>query len=196
MAQTKILVDTNSYFRLAQNIHPLLCKPFGKEKYTLYAHADLNTELRGVNRVKSKFSWVKEKKYKEARGRSVTISKKVKDEIDQNYDYMWQHALDEFHDPNGKRPGEVDTRILATALALDLYVVTDDQDMIQLGQDFEVKQMTSLALMKLMLDEEHINLEKIEQVVEQWQYDNETPHRNWKKEYKKLFEENPPIYNE
>jgi hypothetical protein len=38
MAQTKILIDTNSYFRLAQNLHPLLKTPFGKAEYTIYAH--------------------------------------------------------------------------------------------------------------------------------------------------------------
>ena len=36
MAQKRIVVDSNSYFRLAQNIHPLLCQPFGQEDLTLY----------------------------------------------------------------------------------------------------------------------------------------------------------------
>ncbi len=45
MAQTKILLDSNSYFRLAQNLHPLLCQPFGSADFTLYIHADLNAEF-------------------------------------------------------------------------------------------------------------------------------------------------------
>lgn len=196
MAQTKILVDTNAYFHLAQNIHPLLCTPFGAKDYTLYAHTELNNELKGVIRVKGKFSWVKEEKYKEARGRSVTIPKKLKAEIEQNYSYMWEHALEEFHDQYDKGPSEVDTRILATALALDITVVTDDKDMTQLGKDFEVKLMTCLELMKLMLNEGHIKMEKIEQVAEQWQYDGETPHAKWISEYRKLFGQDPPVYEE
>jgi len=194
MPQTKILVDTNAYFHLAQNIHPLLCKSFGAKDFTLYAHSDLKNELRSVTRVKGKFTWVKEEKYQEALGRSVTIPKKLLPEIEFNCNYMWQHALDEFHDPNGKGPSEVDTRILATALALDIAVVTDDRDMIQLGNDFEVQQMTSLGLMKLMFDEEHINIEKVECIVEQWQYDEETPHRDWRNEYELLFGQKPPIF--
>ena len=195
MAQTKIVVDTNAYFRLAQNIHPLLCRPFGQEQYTLYAHADLNTELKNVIRVRGKLDWVSQPKYIAARKRSLTLSKINKKEINKNYDYMWGHALEEFHQPEGKGPSQVDTLILATALALDIYVVTDDQDMLKLAQDFEVKQMTSLELMKLMFDQKHIDLEKIKQVVEQWQFDKETPHKNWETEYKNLFGHSPPRYS-
>lgn len=194
MAQTKILVDTNAYFRLAQNIHPLLCSPFGDAEHTLYIHADLNSELRGVSRIKSKLEWVAETKYRENRKRSVSLSAQNKKDIQANYDYMWEYSLEEFHQPNGKGPGETDTLILATALALDVYVVTDDQDMIQLAADFEVKQMTSLGLMKLMLDANHIGIEKVEQVAEQWQYDGETPYQYWKAEYKLLFGKAPPKF--
>ena len=55
MAQKKIIVDSNSYFRLAQNIHPLLCQPFGNDQLTLYIHADLNNEFRRSPRLKNKF---------------------------------------------------------------------------------------------------------------------------------------------
>jgi hypothetical protein len=34
MAETRIILDTNAYFRLAQSIHPLLSTAFGKQKYT------------------------------------------------------------------------------------------------------------------------------------------------------------------
>ena len=44
MAQTKILLDTNSYHRLAENLHPLLFVPYGDENFTLYAHKDLRDE--------------------------------------------------------------------------------------------------------------------------------------------------------
>lgn len=46
--------------------------------------------------------------------------------------------------------------------------------------------------MQLMLEESHIELEKIEQVVAQWQFDNDTPYKEWKKEYKRLFKQAPP----
>jgi hypothetical protein len=73
--------------------------------------------------------------------------------------------------------------------------VTDDQDMKILADDFEVKHMTSLMLMKLMLDENHIDIDKVSQVVQQWQYDNDTPHKKWKDEYEELFGHSPSIFS-
>ena len=43
-----------------------------------------------------------------------------------------------------------------------------------------------------MLDAGHIDDDKVNMVVEQWIYDNDTPHREWKKEFKKLFGREPP----
>jgi predicted nuclease of predicted toxin-antitoxin system len=58
-------------------------------------------------------------------------------------------------------------KIVATALVLDISLVTDDQDMIELAKTYDAKQMTSIGLMKLMLDCGHIDDEKINQVVQQ-----------------------------
>lgn len=194
MAQTKILVDTNSYFRLAQNLHPLMRTPFGKDQYTLYAHKDLNWELKRVTRLKSKLQWVSESRYVTNRTRSPNLSEEQKEEIETTFEYMWEHAKEAFHALNGKGPGDTDTNILATALVLDIHAVTDDQDMIALANEFEVKHLSSMGLMKLMLDEQHIDMDKVRQVTQQWQYDNDTPNRNWKKEYKKLFGESVTDY--
>lgn len=45
MTQSKILVDTNAYLRLAKTIRPLLFNPFGDNGYCLYILPELNTEL-------------------------------------------------------------------------------------------------------------------------------------------------------
>ena len=193
MAQTKILVDSNSYFRLAQNIHPLLCFAFGKKDYTLYVHSDLNQEFRSNSRLQNKFHWVSDSEFVENRKRPISLSKKQKQDIEVAFDYMWQYAKEAYHQKRGKGPAPVDTRILATALVLEIQVVTDDQDMIELANEYGVHQLTSLGLMKLMLDESHTTMAKIEQVAAQWQYENDTPYRNWKSEYKKLFGTDPPI---
>jgi predicted nuclease of predicted toxin-antitoxin system len=192
MAQTKIIVDTNSYFRLAQNIHPLLCKPFGEDEYTLYMHADLNAELRGSPRLQTKFDWAANEEFRENRKRSLPFSKKKRAELEETFDFMWEHVKEEFHDARGKGPSYTDTLIIATAAVLEIRVVTDDQDMIELAETYGVHQISSLELMQLMLEESHIDLEKVEQVVAQWQYDNDTPYKEWKKEYKRLFKQAPP----
>jgi len=193
MAQTKIIVDSNSYFRLAQNIHPLLCVPFGSKNHTLYIHADLNIEFRSSSRLQNKFHWVSDSEYVKNRSRSIALSKKDKQEIENTFDYMWQYVKEVFHQQRKKGPSRVDTRILATALVLGIQVVTDDQDMIELANEYEARQLTSLGLIKLMLDENHVTMDKVEQIVSQWQYENDTPYKNWKSEYKSLFGNDPPL---
>lgn len=193
MAQTKILVDTNSYLRLAQNIHPLLCKAFGHKDYTLYMHAELNKEFLSSSRLQNKFHWASQLEYSTNRNRSPSLSKAQKQEIKETIDYMWEHVKEEFHLKRQKGPSKIDTTIIATAAVLDIRVVTDDQDMIELAEIYGVHQLTSLELMKLMLDENHISIEQIERVVTQWQYDNDTPYQNWRAEYKRFFGKNPPI---
>jgi len=187
MAQKRMIVDSNSYFRLAQNIHPLLCQPFGQEELTLYIHAELNEEFRRSPRLQNKFHWVAEGKYVENRSRSISLNSEQKSTIQAAYEYMWEHVKDSFLRPRGKGPSPVDTRIVATAQILNILIVTDDRDMIELAKEFEVQHITSLGLMKLMLDSEKIDDEKVDLVVEQWIYDNDTPHREWKGEFKKLF---------
>jgi predicted nucleic acid-binding protein len=192
MAQKRIIVDSNSYFRLAQNIHPLLCQPFGKEEITLYIHADLNDEFRRSPRLKNKFHWVVEKVYAENRSRSISLTLEQKAEIEATYDFMWEHVQDAFLRRYGKGPSPIDTRIVATAHVLGIAVLTDDRDMIELAKEFDVKAISSLGVMKLMLEAGRIDTEKVDQVVEQWMYENDTPHRDWKKEFKKLFGREAP----
>lgn len=192
MAQTKIIVDSNSYFRLAQNIHPFLCKPFGEELYTLYMHADLTEEIQASSRIRNRFDWVQKEEYRYNRCRSVSLSKSQKKEIDQTYEYLWDYVKEEFLDKRDKGPSPVDVKILATALVLNVFLVTDDQDMIELAKTYEAKQMTSIGLMKLMRDCGHIDDEKINQVIEQWLYDNDTPYARWREEFKKTFKRDAP----
>ncbi|MCB1088669.1 MAG: PIN domain-containing protein [Verrucomicrobiae bacterium] len=192
MAQTKIIVDSNSYFRLAQNIHPLLSQPFGKDELTLYVHADLNAEFKFNSRLTNKFHWVAESRYVANRSRSINLSKAQKKEIEETYDYLWEHVQDEFLEPRGKGPSPIDTRIVATALVLGIRLVTDDRDMIELAAAYDVQQISSMEMMKLMLDEGHIDSDKIDQVVEQWVYDNDTPHRDWRVDFKRLFGRKAP----
>ena len=126
------------------------------------------------------------------RGRSISITQEQKEAIEEAYDYLWEHVQEAFLDPLGKGPSPIDTRIVATALELNIPVVTDDQDMIELAREFQVKTISSLGLMKLMKEAGHIDDEKVDMVVDQWMYDNDTPYKDWKKEFKKLFGREAP----
>jgi len=184
MPQTKILVDSCSYFRLAQNIHPLLSVAFGAADYTLYAHAELKAEFSRTPRLQTKFEWFMEADYIENRARPLSIGRKEKGAIKTTFEFMWPEV-------KSRGPSRVDTWILATAYELRLTMVTDDADLRYVAKDYGVKLLTSMELMRLMLKHGHIDMDKVRQVAAQWIYERETPNANFAKDFRRLFSEAP-----
>lgn len=87
MPQSKILVDTNAYLRLAKTIRPLLFVPFGDNDYCLYILPELNEELAG-RKLQSKFPWVDEEEFTENRKHFPSIARKQKLSIQQTFEYV------------------------------------------------------------------------------------------------------------
>ena len=120
MAQCKILVDSNSYFRLAKSIRPLLFCEFGEEKCCLYGENE----------------YVDNRKYFPA------ISRKEKNAIQTAFSFIWEYVQTE-----NLGPSKIDTLYLAHAHILNIQVVTDD-DMIAVANVFGIKALKTLELMK------------------------------------------------
>ncbi len=101
-------------------------------KIRLNSRADGNSPNLEVNvakltreaRLVTKFHWVYETTYRENRQRILNISAKKKKTIRDTFDHISEYVQQE-------RLGtlDVDITILATALELEIPVVTDDQDM-------------------------------------------------------------------
>ena len=186
MPQSKILIDSNVYFRLAQSIHPLLQVEFGKEKYCLYVIKGLQEEYEKNPRLKNKFSWVNEPEYKKNRACGLNISKKSQQEIARVHDFIKNHAKYSY-------PGlsKVDITALAHAYVLDIPIVTDDSDMLDLAVEFNIKTLKTLELLKLMLDCHRIDITIVRQIAAYLNYGDDKP-KSFTTDYKKLFKEPPP----
>lgn len=180
MPQSKILVDTNAYLRLAKTIRPLLFMSFGEQDYCLYILPELNDELKN-RRLQTKFAWIEESEYQENRRHTVTISKKQRRSIEQTFEYVWDHVQTELPGPS-----KVDALYIAYALELNIPVVTDDQDMTALAEVFEAKVMPTLALLRIMLDCDHTDMKTIRGMVEYWRYFNDRP-ANLEADFARLF---------
>ncbi|MCM2771236.1 DNA-binding protein, partial [Escherichia coli] len=109
MPQSKILVDTNAYLRLAKTVRPLLFVPFGDNEYCLYILPELNEELAG-RKLQSKFPWVDDEEFAENRKHFPQIGKKQKKSIQQTFEYVWDHVQTELPGPS-----KVDTWYVAYA---------------------------------------------------------------------------------
>lgn len=180
MAQSKILVDTNAYLRLAKTIHPLLFSTFGDNEYCLYVLPELNKELEN-RKLQTKFYWVSEDEFAGNRKYFPKISKKQKNSIQQTFEYLWDYVQTELPGPS-----KVDALYIAYAIELDVPVVTDDQDMTQLANVFDAQVMPTLELLKIMLDCSHINMKTINGLCDYWRYIADLP-ANFKSDYLRLF---------
>lgn len=180
MPQSKILVDTNAYLRLAKTIRPLLFVPFGDNEYCLYILPELNQELEN-NKLQNKFHWLSEQDFADNRKHFPSIGRKQRKSIQQTFKFLWDHVQTEL--PGSSR---VDTLYIATALELDIPVVTDDQDMTALAQAFDAKVMSTLELLKIMLDYGHTDMKIIDGLCDYWRYIADEP-SNFKSDYLRLF---------
>jgi hypothetical protein len=180
MPQSKILVDTNTYLRLAKTIRPLLFVPFGDKDYCLYVIPELNKELTS-RRLMSKFPWVEDDEYRNNRKHFPKIGKKERNSIEETFSYIWNFVVTELPGPS-----KVDALYIAYALELGVPVVTDDKDMTQLAQEFEANVMPTLQLLKIMLDCGHTNMKTIDGLIEYWRYISDRP-ANMESDYKKYF---------
>lgn len=180
MAQSKILVDTNAYLRLAKTIRPLLFAPFGDNPYCLYILPELNKELQS-QRLQTAFYWVNEDEFVKNRAHFPAIGKKQKAAIELAFGYIWEHVQTELPGPS-----RVDALYIAYALELNVPVVTDDQDMTTLAKAFDAKVMPTLELLKIMLECGHTDLKTIKALCEYWRQFGDRP-ANMDDDFKRLF---------
>ena len=181
MSQTTLLLDSNAYFRLAHQIHPLLKICFGQNNYCLGILEDLDTEFNRSQRLQTKFYWVSQKQYSENRKNCFKISSAQHKAIHLIFGF-----INELEKDSKLGVSRVDIKALAYGSALNIPVVTDDAGMLKLTAEFEVVHMTTLMLLKVMYDENHINREKVFEVVSFWVFNFDIP-KNFKKDYQSLF---------
>lgn len=186
MAESRILVDSNAYFRLAQSIRPLLNATFGEQSYCLYVLKELQAEYEKNPRLKNTFPWVNEPEYRDNRSILLSVTRQEKPEIQRAYEFILHYA-------RNVHPGvsKVDVLCLAHAEQLKIPVVTDDEEMRILASDYGIKTYNTLELLKLMLDCGYIEMEKIRQIAGYWLYLNDMP-KDFRKDYRKIFDEEPP----
>lgn len=185
MPQTKILLDSTSYFRLARSIRPLLFQEFGPDTCCLYVLKDLDDEFDHNPRLQTKFSWVNDAEYKNNRQTHLSCSRKEKASILQTAESLFEYSVDV-----GRGISRVDASVIAHGQVLGITIVSDDADLITTAADASVQALSSLELMELMLRHGHINIEKVREIAAYWIHERDTP-ANFRSEYERLFKEKP-----
>ena len=69
---------------------------------------------------------------------------------------------------------------------MSVPVVTDDQDMKELAAMFDARVLSTLEVLKIMLDNGHIEMRAIDGMVDYWRYMSDRP-ANMDEDYARLF---------
>lgn len=178
----KLLIDSNSYFRLAQSLHPLLNCQFGNDNHCIYILKECDQEYSKNTGLQNKFSWMNHEEYVKNRKIKLTYDITAQNGVEHNMRFIKTFAQE-----NYLNVSEVDRKYLAVALELDTTLITDDSDMIAVAIEFEIPVMRTLELLKLMLDCNHIDVDKVKEITGYWIYSNDTP-KDFKKDCKALFD--------
>ncbi len=186
MTSCNIILDSCSYFRLAQSFHPLLKTSFGKEKHCLGVIPELDKEYEKSSILRNKFFWVTQEEYTHNRKNCFSPNQKKRSEIKHAFYFIRDFARESQFSLS-----EVDITGLAYAYVLDIPVVTDDADMLEVAKEFEIKTYNTLELMKLMLKNGFVKMRQIRAIVSYWAYQNDKP-KSFRRDYKRLFSEDPP----
>lgn len=186
MPQRKILVDSNVYFRLAKEIHPLLQVEFGEQTWCLYIIDRFEDEYLGSGRLRKEFSWVGEDRYKKNRSRTVTLSRDQIREITRKIPFITEAAKD-----LKLTTGPVDLQVVAVAMVLRIPIATDDTDMRVLAEEYDVETIKALEVLKYLEDNRVIDRQKINAIVGYWDYLKDLP-KDCAVDYERIFGSPPP----
>ena len=153
----------------------------------LYLTDEFEREFARSQRLRSKFPWVGDlPEYRENRDVRLQIGRKQRRAIRPAIEFIGDQA-----DADALGVSAVDVSVLGHATILEIGVVTDDRDMRALGSSFGVEVMSTLSLLKLMLDAGHIDLARVRQIAAYWRHERDLPAK-FGRDYRRLFGEPPP----
>jgi len=163
-------------------LHPLLNCPFGENKYCIYILKECDQEYSNSSALQNKFLWVNQVEYATNRKNVISYSAADDNAISNSIKFIKVFAKE-----NYLNVSIVDVKYLATALELDITLITDDSDMITVAEEFQIKVMKSLELLKLMLDCGYITLDKVKEITDYWCHSKDLP-KHFKRDCKNIFD--------
>ena len=137
-----VLLDTNTYLRLAKRIRPLLGVKFGQKDYVLTVLKDVEDEVRRNRTLRFRFPWFDDESLGTERDAAqIRLGAAEKAALDNARSVLRGHVLsdvDRYTTGGRQPPSDTDCRVLAFGQIREAIVVTDDLGMHLLAGDFEL----------------------------------------------------------
>lgn len=162
-----VLLDTNTYLRLAKRIRPLLGCPFGEENYVVTILKDVEDEVHKSSRLSFYYPWfdstehVNERLAKQVR---LTVADKQTLSITQSILHGSVKGDPRYFKIRRHPPSPTDCRVLAFNQIRQSIIVTDDIGMHILADDFNIPIWHGYELVQKMLEAQKINHELVREI--------------------------------
>jgi predicted nucleic acid-binding protein len=158
---TLVLLDTNTYLRLAKRLRPLVGRTFGQKDYKLTILKAVEDEVRRSARLKFLNPWFDDAGLAQERlAKQTRLSDDEKSEIAAVQSVLRAHVVEniaEFSVDKRSPPGDTDCWLLAFAQLRAAVVVTDDLGMHALAKDFDLSIWHAYELVDKLRSAKHID---------------------------------------
>lgn len=187
-----VLLDSNVYFRLAPSIRPLLKEVFGKAPpYSLHVLAELDDEYNTSTRLRHKFEWVRNTEHRQDReGKRYELRGQARTEALNAFSFLVSYA-----DSHRLSLSREDLKALAVGYVKGIPVVTDDGDMRMVAEAHSIECWSLLKLLKVMVTAARIDMEKVAEILEYLDYENDLPmpKERLRREFRNCFGDDCPL---
>lgn len=167
---TLVLLDTNTYLRLAKRIRPLLGVTFGQKKYVLTVLKDVENEVRRSRALSYQFPWFDTEEFGAERDAAIlrlTATEKAALASAESVLHGYVLAEVDRYTTGGRHPpSPTDCRVLAFSQVREAIVVTDDLGMHLLAQAFEIPIWHGWELLDKMRSAKMVSNELVREIYE------------------------------
>lgn len=140
---TLVLLDTNTYLRLAKRVRPAVGVEFGQKGYVLTILKMVEDEVHRSPRLRHRYPWFDDAEFANERmAKQVRLSADEKKSIQAVQSVLHASVLEEadkFTSGGRSPPGATDCWLLAFGQVRSAIVVTDDLGMHTLAAGFDIK---------------------------------------------------------
>lgn len=195
---TEVLLDTNTYLRLAKRIRPAVGRQFGQIPYVLVVLKAIEDEVRRNPRLRFKNPWFDETEFAAERmAKQIRLSTSDRQEmtlVQEVLQGVVQMDIHSFTTHGRSPPGATDCWLLAYGQVKHAVVVTDDLGMHLLASQVGLKVWHGFELLAKLKSAKVVDNDLIREIYTALERNNDLT-ATWRKakhvEFARIFGENP-----
>ena len=174
-----VLLDTNSYLRLAKRVRPAIGIKFGIKEYVLTVHKSTEDEVRRSPRLRAKFPWFDDPVHVQERlAKQLRLSAKEHSEVAAAKSVLHTSVIQDpvrFMTGGRSPPSDTDCYLLALGQVKPAVIVTGDLGMHLLANDFNLPVWHGHELLRKLQAAKIVDKELIREIFDALETNKDLP---------------------